>query len=91
MILNLHFLNKKLKCILIIFILFILFIFILSIKKTIYIIQVNKNTGVTSIYVPLLLCYSLTFSCSIGIIDLEIVYPRCPKYTLMFNKINNIF
>ena len=60
--------NSTQICILSIIVSFFICSILLRLTKPIWIMEVNKNTGISSVYFPLLILYSGLFSIIIGII-----------------------
>ena len=65
---NIDIKNSTQICILSIIVSFFLCAILLRLSKPIWIMEVNKNTGISYVYFPLLVLYSGLFSVIIGII-----------------------
>jgi len=65
---NIDIKNYTQLCILSIIVSFFVSAILLRLIKPIWIMEVNKNTGISSIYFPLLILYSCLFSLIIGVI-----------------------
>ena len=65
---NIDIKNSTQICILSIIVSFFLCAILLRLSKPIWIMEVNKNTGISYVYFPLLVLYSGLFSVIIGVI-----------------------
>lgn len=65
---KIEFTNSKQITIISIVVSFVLSLILLAIIKPIWIMQVNKKSGSSSIYTPLLLLYSILFANIVGIV-----------------------